>query len=278
MPRGTNWTWDETLVAFRLYCRTPFGKLHQNNPEIIALARQLGRNPSAVAMKGSNFASLDPAQQARGIKGLANRSHFEQEVWGRFHADSESVAAEAEAAHDRLTAGDTPTVAVPPAGPTESSAVVRVRRVQSFFRSAVLASYDARCALTGLAVPALLNASHIIPWSADSHRRADPTNGLCLNALHDRAFDRGLITFDAELRVVVSPTLQDAAMTGELSAALGRHRRPTASRSRAVRTGCRGYGVPPRADLPVKPGSGNGHSSVYCEAARPRCGIESAAD
>ena len=220
MPRGTNWTWDETLVAFRLYCRTPFGKLHQNNPEIIALARQLGRNPSAVAMKGSNFASLDPAQQARGIKGLANRSHFEQEVWGRFHADSESVAAEAEAAHDRLTAGDTPTVAVPLAGPTESSAVVRVRRVQSFFRSAVLASYDARCALTGLAVPALLNASHIIPWSADSHRRADPTNGLCLNALHDRAFDRGLITFDAELRVVVSPTLQDAAMTGELSAAL----------------------------------------------------------
>jgi predicted restriction endonuclease len=54
----------------------------------------------------------------------------------------------------------------------------------------------------------LLTASHIIPWSASEPRRADPRNGLCLNALHDRAFDRGLLTFDEYLRAVVSPLLK----------------------------------------------------------------------
>ena len=85
---------------------------------------------------------------------------------------------------------------------------VKGRRVQSFFREAVLAAYDKRCAVTGLDVPSLLNASHIIPWHADATRRADPANGVALNALHDRAFDRGLITFDDSLRVVVSSRLK----------------------------------------------------------------------
>lgn len=98
--------------------------------------------------------------------------------------------------------------AIIPYGETEPEALVRVRRVQSFFRNAVLTSYEHRCALTNLAVPELLNASHIIPWSLSEKRRADPSNGICLNALHDRAFDRGLITFDEELRVVVSSSLR----------------------------------------------------------------------
>jgi len=72
----------------------------------------------------------------------------------------------------------------------------------------VLASYEFRCAVSGVAVPELLTASHIIPWSADESRRADPTNGLCLNALYDRAFDRGLITFDEDFRMVVSTSLK----------------------------------------------------------------------
>ncbi len=58
MPQRIAWTRDQLLVAFRLYCRTPFGKLHQHNPEIIHLAAKLGRTPSAVGMKACNFASL----------------------------------------------------------------------------------------------------------------------------------------------------------------------------------------------------------------------------
>jgi hypothetical protein len=65
MALRKNWTPDDLLVAFRLYCRTPFGRLHRNNPEIIELARLMGRTPSSVGMKACNFASLDPAQQAR---------------------------------------------------------------------------------------------------------------------------------------------------------------------------------------------------------------------
>jgi putative restriction endonuclease len=211
-PRsGSNWSFQETLVAFRLYCRVPFGKLHQHNPEIIALAARLGRTPSAIGMKACNFASLDPAQRARGIRGLPNHSQHEKTIWERFHEDSETIANEAEEAYERLTAeGPARETVLPrtPVGPTEESKWVRVRRVQGFFRTAVLISYGGRCALTGCTVPAMLSASHIIPWAASPERRADPRNGLCLNALHDRAFDRGLISFSQDHRVIVSPQLR----------------------------------------------------------------------
>ena len=63
-------------------------------------------------------------------------------------------------------------------------------------------------ATPGTAVPELLTASHIIPWSKDIARRADPCNGIALNALYDRAFDRGLITFDESFRLVLSDRLK----------------------------------------------------------------------
>jgi putative restriction endonuclease len=86
---------------------------------------------------------------------------------------------------------------------------VKIRRGQSFFRQAVLNAYGGRCALTGLAIRELLIASHIIPWQAAAEHRLDPRNGIALNALHDRAFDQGLITFDTELRLLCAPALQD---------------------------------------------------------------------
>lgn len=207
----TGWTRDQLLVAFRLYCCTPFGKLHSRNPDIVALARLIGRTPSAVAMKACNFASLDPAQRERNIRALGNVSRADESLWRDFEADSETIAAEAETAYQHLAGGLA--VALPdeeaiPLGPTEVDRTVRARRVQGFFRSAVLNTYGCRCALTDIAVPALLNASHIIPWSADERRRADPRNGLCLNVFHDRAFDRGLITFDTDWRLVLSPRVR----------------------------------------------------------------------
>ncbi|MCG3178253.1 MAG: hypothetical protein BIFFINMI_00579 [Phycisphaerae bacterium] len=212
MPTRVPWSRDELLVAFRLYCRTPFGKLHKHNPEIVELARLLHRTPSAVGMKACNFASLDPALRARDIAALGNVSRADRDLWKAFEADSRAVASDAEAAYTRLSGRETPVIADEaglnlPEGPTEAVGTVQVRRVQGFFRAAVLASYDNRCALSDLAVPALLNASHIIPWNADVLRRADPRNGLALNALYDRAFDRGLISFDESLRVIVSRRL-----------------------------------------------------------------------
>jgi hypothetical protein len=60
MPRRF-WTRNELIVAFNLYCKMRFGQLHRRNPQVIQLANQLGRTPSAVAMKLCNFAAFDPA-------------------------------------------------------------------------------------------------------------------------------------------------------------------------------------------------------------------------
>lgn len=211
MSKHQGWSQDELLVAFRLYCRTPFGKLHQHNPDIIELARLLGRTPSAIAMKACNFASLDPIQKDRNISALGNVSRADRELWELFEKDAESVATIAEAAYARLS-GPEPAVPPPdleqPEDPTEVERQVRVRRIQGFFRAAVLTSYNYRCALSDIAVPELLTASHIIPWSKNPERRADPRNGIALNALYDRAFDRGLITFDKSWRLVVSSRLK----------------------------------------------------------------------
>jgi len=90
----------------------------------------------------------------------------------------------------------------------ERSALVKVRVNQAFFRKTVLASYDNKCCITGLSIPELLVASHIIPWAMEIPNRMNPCNGLCLNALHDRAFDYGLITITPEYRIKISKALK----------------------------------------------------------------------
>ncbi len=211
LASGQRWSREEVLVAFRLYCHTPFGKLHQRNLQIIDLARLISRTPSALAMKACNFASFDPVHRERNVKGLANASAGDREVWDDFIKQPDQVAVEAEVAQAQFAKDQHEDVAKPfriPEGPSEVDRTIQQRRLQSFFRKAVLASYEYRCALTGMTIQVLLNASHIIPWSESQARRADPSNGILLNALHDRAFDRGLITFDDSNQVVVSNRLR----------------------------------------------------------------------
>ncbi|MEW4529376.1 HNH endonuclease [Maioricimonas sp. JC845] len=214
MARGRVWVGDEHRAIFRLYCSTPFGRLHSGNPEIIEIAERIGRTPSAVAMKACNFASLDPAFLRTGRSGLGNASNADKVLLQEFLADSARIAEEVEAAYQRVMQRNDDTSDVepevfPPDGPTEVERLVKTRRVQQFFRNAVLATYSNRCALTGISRSELLVASHIIPWSQNHARRADPRNGLCLNSLHDRAFDQGLLTFDSDYRVIVSEELLD---------------------------------------------------------------------
>jgi predicted restriction endonuclease len=93
--------------------------------------------------------------------------------------------------------------------PTEVTARITARRRQAFFRSVVLTAYRDTCPITGINMPELLVASHIVPWSVDATRRLDPSNGIALNALHDVAFDRGYISFDDEFRVLVSSRVRN---------------------------------------------------------------------
>lgn len=210
-PADRLWNREQQLVAFWLYCTEPFGRLHKHNPLIVRTASQIGRTPSALAMKACNFASLDPVFVASGRVGLTAVSNADRALWAEFTTDSDRVVVEASIEWERVQRGDgTDTdiaVFAQPEGPSEVMREVNVRRVQGFFRSAVLAAYESQCAVTGLAVPELLVASHIIPWAVADRRRADPTNGLLLNALLDRAFDRHLISFDDNLRLMCAPRL-----------------------------------------------------------------------
>ena len=209
-----NWTENELLIAMSLYCRLPFGQCNSRNRFVNEVAHKLGRTAGSVSRKLGNIASLDPRHRARGVGGLPNSSKLDRKVWAAFQEDWSAMAEKSEAAFETLMQGwpegasEAERERELPGGPSEVQRTVKTRRLQCFFRNAVLASYDNRCAVTGVAVRDLLIASHIIPWHEDESRRADPTNGLCLNALHDKAFDRHLIAFDEDLRLVVSRLLK----------------------------------------------------------------------
>jgi len=207
--KGKHWNRDELIVAFNLYCRTPFGRIHKANPDIIELAKNIGRTPSAAAMKMVNFASLDPFHQKRNIKGLQHIGKMDKQIWEEFHKNWESLAFKSQQSLARLNKKTDDDYAIDilllePDIPTEARKTTRVRLVQRFFRDTVLSSYNYSCTVCKINLSKMLNASHIIPWSIDKNRRADPTNGLSLCAFHDRAFDRGLISVDENYRIILS--------------------------------------------------------------------------
>ena len=208
MPRR-NWTREELIVAFNLYCKIPFGRIHNRNPLVIQLAEVIGRTPSAVSWKLANFARLDPSLRKRNISGATHGSEAEAHVWDEFNNDWGRLAFESERLLNQFIGRSAATVEAEafPEGKTRD-AIIRVRVNQGFFRAAVLAAYGIRCCITGISIPQLLNASHIVPWSVDIKNRANPRNGLCLNAIHDRAFDCGLLTITPELKVRVSPKVR----------------------------------------------------------------------
>ena len=211
MP-SNKWTREELILAFNLYCKIPFGTIHIHNPEIISLAKILGRTPGAVSWKLANLASLDLSLKERNIAGAPHGSKLDAEVWNEFVGDWDRLAFESEKLLAQKVGkqveeiSDVELLDLPKEG-KERETVVKVRVNQSFFRKAVLAAYDFKCCVTGLELPELLNASHIIPWSKDEANRINPRNGLCLNAIHDRAFDRGLLTITPALTIKVSKSV-----------------------------------------------------------------------
>lgn len=223
------WTRDELIIAMNIYCKLPFGRLHKGTPIIIEVAEKLGRTPSSLAMKLVNLASLDPVQQARGIRGLSGASKADREIWDEFSANWEKLGVESEEKFQELTGNHSASTNQKPAGEksevsekvptgyretqavqtTEVEATTKVRVGQSFFRQTVLSSYDNRCCITDNPISELLIASHIIPWSEQSEHRLNPHNGLCLARTHDAAFDQGLITFDENYQLLLSHYLQE---------------------------------------------------------------------
>ena len=203
-----SWSRDETIVAFNLYCKIPFKATTRRNPLIIEVAPVIGRTPSALAMKIGNLARLDPELRERGISGLVNGSKLDEEIWNEFNENWDELAFESERILAELQGRNiVEDVAVEelilPKGTTKQ-VMAKTRVNQAFFRSTVLSAYDGKCCVTGLSVPQLLVASHIIPWSINEEARTDPRNGLLLNSIHDKAFDTGLITITTDYEIKIS--------------------------------------------------------------------------
>ena len=213
-----NWTRRQTLAALHNYFQQPFGQLHRGQPKIKQIAQWIGRTPSSVALKLVNLASLDPQIVATGRAGMRNASKLDEAIWQELQNNWDAVALEAAAEYETLATrhglpanvdviDELPEIPDIAEGKTRM-ATVEVRVNQARFRKAILASYNATCCISGLQHEKLVIASHIVPWSEDKQNRLNPHNGLCLSALHDKAYDQGLITVMPDYTVRVSTTLK----------------------------------------------------------------------
>lgn len=208
MAKSNNWTREETIVAFNVYCKIPFKNSSKTNPTIIKYANIIGRSPSALNMKVGNFGRLDPELKKQGIVGLGNGSKLDEIVWNEFQGNWDKLAFESELLIAKFQNKkieetiDTENYEFPVG--MERETLIKQRVNQSFFRSTILSSYNLKCCITGLSIPDFLVASHIVPWKIDEINRLNPRNGLCLNSIHDKAFDRGFITVTPDYKVKIS--------------------------------------------------------------------------
>jgi hypothetical protein len=142
---GENWNREEHVIAFNLYSQIPFGTIHMRNPKVIELAALLGRTPGSVSYKLSNFARLDPALKARGIRGSPHGAKGEEKVWHEFAQRPDALVYESAQLLALRLGRSVENVAevdesdLPPPG-EEREAIVRLRVSQSFFRKRVLSA------------------------------------------------------------------------------------------------------------------------------------------
>ncbi len=212
-PRNL-WTKEELILAFNLYLKLPFGKMHKHTPEIIELANLLGRTPSSIGMRLGNFASIDPFHQQRGVGGLKGGMNQVKPIWDEFFHNQEELVflSEKILAQKENTSIENKYKEIlfdlkDLKGETKIREV-KTRVNQSVFREMVLANYTTKCAITAIDLPQLLLASHILPWSKNEEHRLNPENGICLSALYDKAFDKGIIGINKNYEVILSSTLK----------------------------------------------------------------------
>jgi putative restriction endonuclease len=213
------WTREELILAFNLYLKLPFGKMHSRTPEIVELANLIGRTSNSIAIRLTNFAACDPYHQNRGVKGMEGGRKQCQPIWDEFANNRETLIFESErilAEKENQTIDDKFVSILDDIKDLKGE--VRLREVktrvnQNFFRQLVLANYSSKCALTGIDIPELLFASHIIPWSKNEQERLNPENGICLSALYDKAFDKGLIGINQNYKIILSSIIKSKLET-----------------------------------------------------------------
>ncbi len=211
MASGERWTETEIEKAIGLYIITPFGRLHQRNPDVIALSKELGRTPGSVALKLSNLASIDDTLDR---KGMANASALDRTVWSRcFETLIKSAAGlkslEETDHHSGLADSTQDSFMIDEAIGVDVFRISSIRQGQRKFRKIISANYEGKCAVSGISRMELLIAGHISPWSSDPENRLNPRNGILLNRLHDSAFENGLISFGDDGQILYSDNLSE---------------------------------------------------------------------
>lgn len=205
-----NWTREQLIVALNFYWKTPYNKISgSSNNQLKKVALVIGRTPAALAYKLMNFTSLDPERQDKGNKGKSGAGSGDKLIWNEYFGKWEKLAFDstvllANFQNEPIEKTLNIENELKYIEGKEKERLVKTRVNQGDFRQRILASYNEKCCITGIQIPALLVASHIIPWSKNKEERLNPRNGLCLNNIHDRAFDRGLITITPDFKVKLS--------------------------------------------------------------------------
>ncbi len=208
-----NWTREQTIIALNVYCKIPFNKATNNNQTIINAAKLIGRSINAVKMKVGNFGSFDPELRKQGIVGLSGTSKLDKEIWEEYYNHWDKLAYDSEMIianllHKSIEESSGIDIENLPNG-EEREVIVKRRINQMFFRNTVLSSYNNKCCITGLACTDMLEACHIADWSADIKNRLNPTNGICLNSLFHKAYDKNYLGITPDYKIVISDRLYE---------------------------------------------------------------------
>ena len=213
LRQGKRWDREEDILAMSLYRRV--GRLlGPENDEVADLARLLHRSVGSIATKLANLRSAERS----GKGGLSHNSTIDRAVWSEFAGRDSQLQEEAERilqsrysrdprTEEEQLRADERRILEGKAQPTERLSNIRVRQQSDAFRRIILRNYGNRCSFCDIDVVGLLEVAHIKPWSVDESLRLAPSNGICLCALHHKAFDKGLLGVDKGDRLMASSTL-----------------------------------------------------------------------
>jgi 5-methylcytosine-specific restriction enzyme A len=91
---------------------------------------------------------------------------------------------------------------------TERKGLVTSRVGQGAYRKSILYRWEFKCAVTGFSRNEILIASHIVPWKdASDEQRLDVNNGILLSPNYDALFDKNLISFENNGKIIISDRL-----------------------------------------------------------------------
>lgn len=229
------WTRNELMLVMNLYTKLRYGQFNYRNAEVIRLAELIGKTPGAVAFKLVHLSRQDPKHKDR-VKGLANPGKNAIEMYNEFANNWDEMLYESEVLLAKYQNKKVEEIALDQNEFQEIERdilsgkegknierIVKTRVNQSIFRKVVVNNYSNSCAVCNLDIPNLLVASHILKWSENEEHRLNPTNGLCLCNIHDRAFELGYIGINTNYSILISNELKEVKEKETYTSFFGRH-------------------------------------------------------